>query len=125
MSSVSYLLFSENYVALFCNKLFGSKRPPLFPKIHWFYPLKVPEKNATKIFGSKMAPPPFESFPKIHRSCSTRSSLSQLHQPTYFLKQVVWAWSMCAIGGSRGNLKTFVQLLLLTSGSGHNNQYKT
>ena len=52
-------LFSENYVALFCNKLFGVERPPpLFPKIHQFYPLKITQKPQRQFFGSETIPPP-------------------------------------------------------------------
>ena len=31
--------------------------PPLFPKIHRFYPSKLPPKTATNFFGSEMTPP--------------------------------------------------------------------
>ena len=39
--------------------------PPLFPKIHRFYPPKITEKTATKFFGSEMTPPPSEVFRKF------------------------------------------------------------
>ena len=51
-------LFSENNVALFATKFFGVQRPHPFSY----------RKSATKFFGSEMTPPPpFGSFPKIHR----------------------------------------------------------
>ena len=51
--------------------------PPLFPKIHRFYPPKITEKTATKFFGSEMTPPPLRKFSEnsskmVHRSVPNR-----------------------------------------------------
>ena len=54
-------LFSENYVALYATKFFGVQRP---------HPFSLPKKR-NEIFRIGNDPPPFGSFPKIHRIWST------------------------------------------------------
>ena len=55
-----------------------------FVKFHAQKALFKSPKSATQIFGLKMTPPPFETFPKIHLFCQGRPSLKI--DPTSFFK---------------------------------------